>query len=241
MSKLHNLREIGVNTNMITYVNFTEILSLPYLEYLDVSQVCLVCVCFRWYSHVSIQNDITLPFPSALIAAKRTTLKYLDMSNNHFYGQIPSFYNFTALNDLILQNNKISGELTPDWFDECAKLQYLDISINKLSGPAPDLLGATHILFVDISSNKFSGPVPPRSVFGVCFCVDRVCFAAGANSLPYFSSLLATTSFSLRFWLCTAPAACSSSTCRTTNSRSSRTIPCRSTLDLALFFIVRCV
>ncbi|CDY19190.1 BnaC05g13910D [Brassica napus] len=93
---------------------------------------------------------------------KRASLIFLDLSNNHLSGSIPScLMNCTAsLGVIILRNNNLSGFL-PDIFTNATKLRSLDVSRNQLSGKLPkSLINCTSMEYLNLKGNKFKDTFP---------------------------------------------------------------------------------
>ncbi|CAN6886122.1 unnamed protein product [Brassica oleracea] len=93
---------------------------------------------------------------------KRASLIFLDLSNNHLSGSIPScLMNCTAsLGVIILRNNNLSGFL-PDIFTNATKLRSLDVSRNQLSGKLPkSLIHCTSMEYLNLKGNKFKDTFP---------------------------------------------------------------------------------
>ncbi|MED6126659.1 hypothetical protein PIB30_080553 [Stylosanthes scabra] len=126
------------------------------------------------------------------------TLRRLDLSNNKLGGPLPSSFEFSEIQNLILHNqlsNKFSGtinvlssmtELTevllqgnsfngliPDLYN-CIKLQVLMLQDNNLTGTVPQsLMNLSSLENVSLANNWLQGPLP---VFG-----EQVAVALGGN------------------------------------------------------------
>ncbi|CAI9105763.1 OLC1v1004771C1 [Oldenlandia corymbosa var. corymbosa] len=87
-----------------------------------------------------------------------TTLKILQLDNNNFNGaEIPASYgNLSSLVKLSLRNCSLKGPF-PDL--RMRKLQYIDLSLNQLSGTISNIL-SNNITTIVLSHNKFSGSIP---------------------------------------------------------------------------------
>ncbi|XP_018515224.2 LOW QUALITY PROTEIN: receptor-like protein 30 [Brassica rapa] len=93
---------------------------------------------------------------------KHSSLIFLDLSNNHLSGSIPScLMNCTSsLGVIILRNNNLSGFL-PDIFTNATKLRSLDVSRNQLSGKLPkSLINCTSMENLNLKGNKFKDTFP---------------------------------------------------------------------------------
>ncbi|KAH6778988.1 hypothetical protein C2S52_010225 [Perilla frutescens var. hirtella] len=114
-----------------------------------------------------------------------SSLRYLNLANNNFSGEIPTTNSACRLSLLHLQNNSFKGEI-PRSLMNCSELRILDLGQNEFSGEIPGWLGKSmpklgvlilksNILYgslpssichlanlqvLDISSNKITGTVP---------------------------------------------------------------------------------
>lgn len=111
------------------------------------------------YGQLNSQNTIlrlqNLPF-----------LTTLDLSNNHFSGNIPSSLgNLSKLTTLDLSYNSFSGEI-PSSLGNLSYLNDLTLSYNNLVGEIPSSLEnlSHHLTDLSIEENNFSGEIP--SFFG---------------------------------------------------------------------------
>ncbi|KAL3373034.1 hypothetical protein AABB24_005174 [Solanum stoloniferum] len=86
-------------------------------------------------------------------------LKHLDLSSNHFHGEIPNSLP-TNLTDLNLAANYFSQTI-PHTVTSMKHLRHLNLSQNLLSGPLPDVFGGfDNLIMMDLSHNNFSGDLP---------------------------------------------------------------------------------
>ena len=89
-----------------------------------------------------------------------TSLVALDLSNNSFFGQIPSELGLSSLQHIILVGNIINGTI-PNSLSHCRRLQSIMFQNNKLTGQLPRELGRLHGLkFLDVSMNNLTGVIP---------------------------------------------------------------------------------
>ncbi|KAK3436370.1 hypothetical protein EUGRSUZ_C00966 [Eucalyptus grandis] len=128
-------------------------------------------------------NGLTGELPREL----SPNLTRIEMSNNKFFGKIPSTVSlwrnlvvFDASNNLLsgtvpaeltvlpslttllLGQNKLSGNLPTD-IVSWKSLNTLDLSHNKISGPIPSKIGLLLVLTqLDLSDNQLSGLIPPE-------------------------------------------------------------------------------
>ncbi|XP_010906523.1 LRR receptor-like serine/threonine-protein kinase GHR1 [Elaeis guineensis] len=94
--------------------------------------------------------------PSSL---KKSNLRVLDISGNHFNGSFPDdFGSLTGLQVLDVSANKFSGPLPPA-VTKLISLTSLDISLNDFTGPLPTTLAGTLVYF-NASYNDLSGIIP---------------------------------------------------------------------------------
>ncbi|XP_028945510.1 receptor-like protein 7 [Malus domestica] len=86
-----------------------------------------------------------------------TNLVNLNLRSNQLDGTIPSsLFSLPMLQDLELSNNHFSGQL-PE-FGNFSSLRVLDLSSNSLEGPIPmSIFNLRELIFLSLSSNNFSG------------------------------------------------------------------------------------
>uniref|UniRef100_A0A0D3HN32 non-specific serine/threonine protein kinase n=1 Tax=Oryza barthii TaxID=65489 RepID=A0A0D3HN32_9ORYZ len=100
-------------------------------------------------------NYITGHVPRSI--SNMQNLHYLDLSNNYFYGELPSMPNLLYL---LLSNNIFSGKF-PSWLQSFSTLVFLDLSWNKLEGTIPTWIGElAGLRLLHISHNMFYGEIP---------------------------------------------------------------------------------
>ncbi|KAK7285707.1 hypothetical protein RJT34_20485 [Clitoria ternatea] len=95
----------------------------------------------------------------------------------------PSLTNLTALSQLNLSHNRLSGNLPNQFFSLLNRLQILDLSYNRLSGELPPFVGnisSNTIQELDLSSNLFHGTLPPS-------LLQHLASAAAGGSLTSFN------------------------------------------------------
>jgi len=90
-----------------------------------------------------------------------TIFTAIDLSSNHFEGQIPEvMMNFKALHVLNFSNNYLSGEI-PSSIGNLKQLESLDLSNNSLIGEIPVQLASLSFLsYLNLSFNHFTGKIP---------------------------------------------------------------------------------
>ncbi|KAK7376066.1 hypothetical protein VNO78_34918 [Psophocarpus tetragonolobus] len=121
-------------------------------------------------------------------------LETLDLSNNHFTGQIPdSLSNLTRLTQLALSKNSFTGPIPssiaslvnlqhlsldnnnlqgtiPVNFKALTNLKRLEMHSNNLNGVVPDFTSLQNLLYLDLSFNSLTGPFPstfPKSLLQI--------------------------------------------------------------------------
>lgn len=88
-------------------------------------------------------------------------LEYLLLNKTELIGTIPnSFSNLYSLRELNLSENRLTGSLQENFFDELSRLESLDLSNNDISGAIPSGLGTSDISILRLNSNRFSGFLP---------------------------------------------------------------------------------
>lgn len=89
-------------------------------------------------------------------------LRRLWLGGNQLTGEVPeSLRSLTALEELLLDNNQLSGESVLRIVPSLTNLQTLDIGRNRFSGSLPNTLGNLRRLrFLALRNNAFSGVVP---------------------------------------------------------------------------------
>uniref|UniRef100_A0A0E0BKB5 non-specific serine/threonine protein kinase n=1 Tax=Oryza glumipatula TaxID=40148 RepID=A0A0E0BKB5_9ORYZ len=102
-------------------------------------------------------NRITGYVPRSI--SKLQKLRFLDLSNNSFYGELPRMPNLLYL---LLSNNRFSGKF-PSWLQSFSTLAFLDLSWNNLVGTLPTWIGdLAGLTFLQLSHNMFYGDIPPN-------------------------------------------------------------------------------
>jgi Leucine-rich repeat (LRR) protein len=91
-----------------------------------------------------------------------STLEYLYLGGNNFWGQISDFplYGWNMWTVLDLSNNQFSG-MFPRWSVNSTELEALDLSKNHFKGPIPiDFCQLDQLEYLDLSENNLSGYIP---------------------------------------------------------------------------------
>ena len=116
----------------------------------------------------------TLPRVSKVELSRRTLLgslpaefgsldlRFLDLSHNDFYGQIPEeLGNMPTLISLDLSDNQLDGEIPEELGKLSAHLHTLRLNNNRLEGTIPEELGKLRILNVlRLNNNRLEGEIP---------------------------------------------------------------------------------
>lgn len=101
------------------------------------------------------------PFPGAIIAANLPSLEILNVSSNHFTGNIPIEIScLHNLQTLILDHNCFSGTV-PNWLSSLPLLTVASFKNNSLTGSLPNSLsGLSSLRILVLATNHLSGDVP---------------------------------------------------------------------------------
>ncbi|CAK9179539.1 unnamed protein product [Ilex paraguariensis] len=113
----------------------------------------------RNLTHIDLsRNDLREPIPSSFVEGL-LNLVYVDLRFNSLNGTIPSsLFNLPSLQKLQLSNNHFDGQLTD--FLTASQLDTVDLSSNNLNGPIPlSLFDLKRLNILSLSSNNFTGIV----------------------------------------------------------------------------------
>ncbi|KAK6940887.1 Leucine-rich repeat-containing N-terminal, plant-type [Dillenia turbinata] len=140
LSQLKNLRFLGLSRNFISGPIPASLGELRRLQTLDLSY-----------------NQLTGSIPGSL--ATLPVLSNAILCHNRLSGSIPGFVSPT-LSRLDLKHNDLTGSIPSSL---SSSLQYLSLSWNRLSGPVDQLLSRLDRLnYLDLSLNQLTGVIPGR-------------------------------------------------------------------------------
>ncbi|WJX35870.1 Receptor-like protein kinase 7 [Trifolium repens] len=104
-------------------------------------------------------NSLTGEIPIGL--RNLTGLNNFDGSMNQLEGNLSEIRFLTNLVSLQLFENRLSGEIPPE-FGEFKNLVQLSLYRNNLTGPIPQKIGSwTEFQYIDVSENFLTGSIPP--------------------------------------------------------------------------------
>ncbi|KAL3643562.1 hypothetical protein CASFOL_014377 [Castilleja foliolosa] len=94
-------------------------------------------------------------YPNAVCHVEKIFLKGQDLA-----GVLPpSLAKLPHIKTIDLTRNYLSGTIPPEWAS--TKLEYLSVTVNRLSGPIPRYLGnITTLVYLSLETNMFTGTVP---------------------------------------------------------------------------------
>lgn len=90
-----------------------------------------------------------------------TALTDIYLSDNQLEGSLDGISNLTVLRNLYIENNLLSGAL-PAELGKCAKLSYLVLNNNNITGTIPVEIAAMNLGYsgLQLKNNKMSGDIP---------------------------------------------------------------------------------
>ncbi|XP_042473691.1 leucine-rich repeat receptor-like serine/threonine-protein kinase BAM3 [Zingiber officinale] len=112
---------------------------------------------------LELQNNYLTGVLADEPAKRPAKLGQLNLSNNQFFGPLPSSIgNFSALQILLLSGNQFNGEI-PSQVGLLRHVLKVDMSMNNFSGRIPPEIGDCFLLtYLDLSRNQLSGEVPSQ-------------------------------------------------------------------------------
>jgi len=102
------------------------------------------------------RNQLNGTIPQELFAS--TTLKSIDLYENSFFGEIPSFDNGIPLETLHVGKNSLSGRIYES-IANAKSLKRLDLSYNTLNGAIPKVLFNLALEQLDLNANLLTGTI----------------------------------------------------------------------------------
>ncbi|XP_058111890.1 receptor-like protein Cf-9 homolog [Magnolia sinica] len=175
-NELLNLKEINLGNNLLNGTIPSSLLSLPSLQWLDLEGNQLSGRLGEFHNasssqleYIHLGNSTISPsfidhlggeIPQSVCNA--TSLAVLDLSHNHFTGQIPPCLGEIGggLNVLNLQENAFNGTLL-QIFKEGCNIRTLDLSGNQLEGQVPRSLANCKMLEVlNLGNNQIHDTFP---------------------------------------------------------------------------------
>ena len=107
-------------------------------------------------------NDLTGSLSTVLNALASLPLWYLDLSYNHFVGNVPlSVTQLTSLTYLDFGHNDLTIPTFPDFLSAVTSLRDLDLSGAGMTGTIPSTISTlTQLTNLDLSNNHLTGSIP---------------------------------------------------------------------------------
>lgn len=167
LSNLTQLTRLSLSSNLFTGPIPDSIASLSNLQELYLDNNALhgpIPDSFNTQSNlnrIELQsNNLSGAFPQL---ASLYRLRYLDLSDNYFSGEIPSSLP-PSLVEIFVRNNNLEGKI-PSSIQFLSSLQVLDLRRNRLSGSAPSALFAHQSLQqLTLSYNSFTSVEVPETL-----------------------------------------------------------------------------
>lgn len=126
-------------------------------------------------------NQISGEIPNSL--GNLHKLIQIDLSRNNLVGSIPiSFGNFQNLLYMDLSNNKLNESIPVEILNLPTLSNVLNLSMNLLSGPIPQVGKLIIVSSIDFSSNQLNGSIP--SSFSSCLSLEKLFLARNLLSGP---------------------------------------------------------
>ncbi|XP_008781677.4 probable leucine-rich repeat receptor-like protein kinase At2g33170 [Phoenix dactylifera] len=168
LCRLDSLKSLDLSQNFLTSIPasfFSNCSGLSGLESLNLSYNGLNGPLPR-FSGFGALRSLNLSFNTLYGAVDNglenlTRLKSLDLSGNHFTGEIPTLiFGYENLTLLDLSQNNLTGSV-PKGIEKLSKLKELLLSSNLLGGTIPSGLATIKNLYrFAANQNNFSGPIP---------------------------------------------------------------------------------
>jgi len=120
-------------------------------------QLSVAAGMYEFLEFISVRrNQLNGTIPQDLFASK--TLRSIDLYDNSFYGEIPSFDTDIPLETLHVGKNRLSG-LIYESIGNAKSLKRLDLSNNQLNGNIPKVLFDLALEELDIHTNLLTGTI----------------------------------------------------------------------------------
>nr|KYP37607.1 putative LRR receptor-like serine/threonine-protein kinase At3g47570 family [Cajanus cajan] len=126
-------------------------------------------------------NEISGGIPNSL--GNLLNLNQIDLSRNKLVGTIPT--SFGKLQNLLymdLSSNKLNGSIPVEILNLPTLSKVLNLSMNFLSGPIPQVGRMISVATIDFSSNQLYGGIP--SSFSNCLSLEKMLLARNQLSGP---------------------------------------------------------
>ncbi|XP_014506127.1 putative receptor-like protein kinase At3g47110 [Vigna radiata var. radiata] len=116
-------------------------------------------------------NEISGVIPDSL--GNLLKLNLIDLSRNKLVGRIPtSFGNLQSLLYMDLSSNQLNGSIPVEMLNLQTLSNVLNLSMNSLSGPIPQIGRLSGVASIDFSSNQLDGDIP--SSFSNCLSLESL-------------------------------------------------------------------
>ncbi|KAH6769316.1 hypothetical protein C2S51_014652 [Perilla frutescens var. frutescens] len=107
-----------------------------------------------------LREELHLPIPPA-IGDQTSNLQYLSLANNSLSGLIPTSLCNAKLDFLDLSVNKFGGHIPLCLRQTISSLQVLNLGRNNISGRIPDILSVDcYLQYFDLNNNTLQGEIP---------------------------------------------------------------------------------
>ncbi|KAK7247328.1 hypothetical protein RIF29_42209 [Crotalaria pallida] len=126
-------------------------------------------------------NQLSGSIPNSI--GNLTKLNNIDLSSNKLVGGIPiSFGNFKNLYSMDLSSNKFNGSIPKEILHLPALSKVLNLSVNLLTGPIPQVGNLLGVATIDFSNNQLFGDIP--SSFSNCLSLEKLFLSRNMLSGP---------------------------------------------------------
>ncbi|KAL0878015.1 hypothetical protein Bca101_027721 [Brassica carinata] len=170
LQRLRNLSLLDISNNNFTGVVPSWIGELPTLTALLIAN-----------------NLLEGNIPTSLF--NNSNLQLLDLSTNSLSGDIPPYHNSRDGVVLLLQDNRLSGEISNT---QLANVEILDLRNNRLSGSIPEFIRTQNISVLLLRGNDLTGRIPHQ----LCGLINIQLLDLSRNRLNgSIPSCLSNTSF----------------------------------------------